>query len=254
MENLIGNIIGSFIKQGVIGWIIIFIILILAILSYKFSNISKNSYENLLDGFNNALEIETSIGEHKNLMLKVFKQDILKNIDEEFKKSAQLGTDNINTEAIIQKNLDREILGKEALAMVIPTSCIALGLIGTFLGLTTAITSTTRALSLGTQSIADFAKSVEELLSSMSSAFWTSIFGVLSFLVLNLANVKMKGSKEKLYDVFESYLDNKVFALYAKNFSSEFCEFNKIIREYMISLTDEMKNLFKYGVDELVKR
>ena len=54
MENLIGNIIGSFIKQGVIGWIIIFIILILAILSYKFSNISKNSYENLLDSFNNA--------------------------------------------------------------------------------------------------------------------------------------------------------------------------------------------------------
>lgn len=95
MENLIGNIIGSFIKQGVIGWIIIFIILILAILSYKFSNISKNSYENLLDSFNNALEIEKSIGEHKNLTLKVFKQDILKNIDEEFKKSAQLGTDNI---------------------------------------------------------------------------------------------------------------------------------------------------------------
>ena len=87
MENLIGNIIGSFIKQGVIGWIIIFIILILAILSYKFSNISKNSYENLLDSFNNALEIEKSIGEHKNLTLKVFKQDILKNIDEEFKKS-----------------------------------------------------------------------------------------------------------------------------------------------------------------------
>ena len=253
MENLIGNIIGSFIKQGVIGWIIIFIILILAILSYKFSNISKNSYENLLDSFNNALEIEKSIGEHKNLTLKVFKQDILKNIDEEFKKSAQLGKDNINTEAIIQKNLDREILGKEALAMVIPTSCIALGLIGTFLGLTTAIMSTTRALSLGAQSMVDFAKNMEAPLSSMSSAFWTSVFGMLSSLVLNLANVKMKGSKEKFYDVFESYLDNKVFALYAKNFNSEFCEFNKIIRESMISLTDEMKDLFKYGVDELVK-
>ena len=80
--------------------------------------------------------------------------------------------------------------------------------------------STTKALSLGTQSMVDFAKNMEAPLSSMSSAFWTSIFGVLSSLVLNLANVKMKGSKEKFYDVFESYLDNKVFALYAKNFNS----------------------------------
>lgn len=253
MENLIVSVVSSFIKQGIIGWSIILIILILAILSYKFSNTSKNSYKNLLEHFNNALEIEKDISGHKNLTLKVFKEKILKNIDEEFKESARLGTDNINTEVIIEKNLDKKILNKEALAISLPASCIALGLIGTFLGLTTAIMSTTTTLSLGTQSIADFTKSMEGPLSSMSSAFWTSIFGVFSSLVLNIQNVKMRRVKEEFYDTLENYLDNKVFAFYAKNFNSEFSEFNKVIRKSMISLTDEMKNLFKYGVDELVK-
>lgn len=251
MENLIVSAGISFIKQGIIGWSIILIILILAILSYKFSNSSKNSYKDLLEDFNSALNED--ITGYKGLTLKVFKEGILKNIDEEFKKSASLGTDNINTEVIIEKNLDKKTLNKEALANLLPASCIALGLIGTFLGLTTAIMSTTGALSLGTQSMADFAMSMEAPLSSMSSAFWTSIFGVFSSLILNINNVKMKRAKEEFYDIFEDYLDNRVFALYAKNFNSEFKEFNNVIRQSMLSLTEEMKNLFKYGVDELVK-
>lgn len=251
MENLITSAVSSFIKQGIIGWSVILIILVLAILSYKFSNDAKNSYKVLLDEFNSSLDKD--INEKAGVTLKVFKDGILKNVQEDFKKSASLGTDNINTEVIIEKNLDNKILNKESISKVLPASCIALGLIGTFLGLTTAIMSTTSALSLGTQSMADFAKSMEVPLSSMSSAFWTSIFGVLSSLILNITNVKMKRAKDDFYDAFEDYLDNRVFAIYAKNFNSEFREFNSVIRESMLSLTDEMKNLFKYGVDELVK-
>jgi len=109
--------------------------------------------------------------------------------------------------------------------------------------------------------MSDFSKSMNGPLSSMSSAFWTSIFGVVGSMIINLFNVNMKRKKEGFYDIFEDYLDNVIFGIY---FKSEGYELNKIIKDSMselivnmetsmIDITKDMRTLFKNGVRELVK-
>ena len=60
----------------------------------------------------------------------------LKAMADDFRKSAIKGTYNINTEVIIQKNIEKRTLKEENIANILPSISIALGLIGTFLGLT----------------------------------------------------------------------------------------------------------------------
>ena len=50
---------------------------------------------------------------------------------DDFRKSAIKGTYNINTEVIIQKNIEKRILKEENIANILPSISIALGLIGT---------------------------------------------------------------------------------------------------------------------------
>ncbi len=71
--------------------------------------------------------------------------------------------------------------------------------------------TTTGILSSGTQSMADFSRSMNMPLGSMSSAFWTSIVGVIGSIILNCLNINLKRAKEDFYDVFEDYLDNILF-------------------------------------------
>ena len=83
----------------------------------------------------------------------------------------------------------------------------------------------------------------------MSSAFWTSIFGVSASLLLNLFSIRVETAKDTFYDYMENYLDNIIYPLYA---ISDYDEFNNTIKVTMMDLTKEMRTLFEDGVKELV--
>ena len=179
---------------------------------------------------------------------KNIENQILKNIVNEFKVSAENGTENINTEVIILKNIDSKISRYEKWLKALPATCIAFGLLGTFLGLTLAIINTNTALE-GIESMNQFTKKMQMPFSSMSSAFWTSIFGVSASLLLNLFSIRVETAKDTFYDYMENYLDNIIYPLYA---ISDYDEFNNTIKVTMMDLTKEMRTLFEDGVKELV--
>ncbi|MGL4740601.1 MAG: hypothetical protein ACRC41_07325, partial [Sarcina sp.] len=174
-------------------------------------------------------------------------------IVERFKASTVSGTDNINTQVIIEKNLNKKHLKQESIAKFIPSTLIALGLLGTFLGLTLAIFETKGALS-GIESINNFAKELQTPIASMSTAFWTSIFGVITSMILSYLNRGMKVKKDEFYIELEDYLDNEIFAGHAKTFNTIFEEFSRTVKLTMLTLTQEMTNLFKDGIEELVSK
>ncbi|MPQ43669.1 hypothetical protein [Clostridium tarantellae] len=246
------DIIQSFLNQSGLGIFIIILIGLLFITGCILSNNVGKKYNYLLKCFNDSEEKLTKKNQNdkdEKLGERELKINELKRMEEEFKNSAQLGTTNVNTEVIIQKNTDKKTLTNEAIANILPSFCIALGLIGTFLGLTIAIMNTTGVLAEGTQSMDQFSQAMNGPLVNMSSAFWTSIAGILASMVLNAVNLKMKSSKENFYDCFEDYLDNVIFGIYLK---TELKDFNEIVRISMMALAKDMRCLFQDGVKELV--
>ncbi|MGL5692996.1 MAG: hypothetical protein ACRCXA_02905, partial [Peptostreptococcaceae bacterium] len=260
MTELIAELGQSFMSQGPIGFMFLVIIIGVGYTCWRDSAKISKQYKILTDEFKNSETIIVNGKEELDI-----KSEVLNLIVKDFKDSASRGTENINTEVIIQKRLDNniEIFKKERRVKSIPSVCIALGLLGTFLGLTLAIIQTKGVLGDSLGSTHMFGQAMEGPFTSMSSAFWTSIFGVGSSVLLNAHNIKLENSKEEFYDGIEDYLDNTIYSLYAVNFISQFNDFNSIISERMIelngilkdnmlSLTGEMKNLFQDGVSELV--
>ena len=258
--KLLNQLIQSFLSQGIIGFTFLVITVLVVLLCWRSSSKIRKEYVNLSKEFNNSEKIKVNGNYELNI-----KNKTLSLIVEDFKKSASRGTENINTEVIIQRRLDENIklFKKERLVKSIPSVCIALGLLGTFLGLTLAIIQTKGVLGDSLGSTQMFGQAMEGPFTSMSSAFWTSIFGVTASVLLNYHNVKLENSKEVFYDGIEDYLDNTIYSLYAVNFISQFNDFNTIISERMmelnsivadnmISLTGEMRSLFQDGVAELV--
>lgn len=244
--NIISEVFASMIGQGVLGLGVIFIILAIGIYGIVSSIKLKKCYENLSFEFKKSEVINEDTGE-KNL-----KGTALYEISEEFKKSASKGTENINTEVLMEKHLRKYVNINERFIDLLPSTSIALGLIGTFLGLTVAIHSTNGVLESGVKTMDIFLNKMGIPMQGMASAFWTSIFGVITSLALNYTIQITKREKEKFYDDVEDYLDNILYSEHAFSFVTQFERFNDVISACMIDLTREMRDLFEEGVDQLV--
>lgn len=244
--GVLGELFASFTGQGIIGFLFIFIILALGVLGIILSLNLKKAYSNLKYDFNRCPVTNEETGE-KNL-----EGSLLYDISEEFKRSARKGTENINTEVLMMKHLRKHIKIDEKALHLFPATSIALGLLGTFLGLTISINSTNNVLESGVNSMEVFLSRMEVPLQGMSSAFWTSIFGVIMSLILNYVIQLMKKERDSFYDDFEDYLDNILYSEHAFSFVTQFERFNDVIKGSMISLTKEIRVLFKEGIDELV--
>lgn len=241
----------SFLSQGTFGFGVIGVILIILALGIVKGFIVKIKYSALLNEFNSSEKKASNDGKFKGE--RIFKEGVLSKVENEFKRSAENGTENINTEVILQKNIGQSIVNNERTIKLLPAMCIAFGLLGTFLGLTVAIIDTSNVLGpMG--SMEEFALAMEGPFESMSSAFWTSIFGVLASVILNGFNTSVENKKEGFYDVIEDYLDNVIYGLYANSFNNLFAEFNTTIKTTMTDLAKDMRELFKDGVSELVNK
>lgn len=249
IKNSISSIIGmifALYQQGIIGWVACgCIVYILA--KYRKKSIKiANKYEELTNIMRNANYKEGS-------KEKEFDSDIITKIVDDFKESTKIGTNDVNTEVIIEKNLsDEEVLGSEKEVKNAASACIAIGLLGTFLGLTAAIMQTRGVIGDTLGSTRMFGKAMEAPFGSMSAAFLTSIFGVGSSLFLNNINIKMERAKDKFYDNMEDYLDNTIYGMYAVNLISQFNQFNRTVENNLRQLTGEITYLFREGIETLV--
>ena len=249
IKNSISSIIGmifALYQQGIIGWVACGCIVYILAKYRKKSKKIANKYEELTNIMRNANYKEGS-------KEKEFDSDIITKIVDDFKESTKIGTNDVNTEVIIEKNLsDEEVLGSEKEVKNAASACIAIGLLGTFLGLTAAIMQTRGVIGDTLCSTRIFGKAMEAPFGSMSAAFLTSIFGVGSSLFLNNINIKMERAKDKFYDNMEDYLDNTIYGMYAVNLISQFNQFNRTVENNLRQLTGEITYLFREGIETLV--
>ena len=234
----------SITSQNILGWFVIVIVIFTFIIGLVLSVLIKRYYVSLTTEIFDCLNDEGEI---------LFESQELNKMVSDFKKSAANGTDNINTEVIIEKNLENKFIKFEGMINLLSSILTALGLLGTFLGLTLAIFDTKTAL-VGIENISNFTKELQGPIASMATAFWTSIFGVITSIILNLKNQSTKDAKLNFYNEMENLLDNRVFAEHAVTFNTVFEEFSKTVKFTMLTLTEEMTNLFKNGVEELVTK
>lgn len=240
--SIFNKIFSSMLSQNFLGWIVIFLIVCIFAVGIATTIFIKKYYKKLLE------DLSLSIKKKQN-----FHYEELNKIVNEFSKSTTNGTDNINTEVIIEKNINKKIIKIEGIFKVIPSTLIGLGLLGTFLGLTLAIFETKGALT-GIENINTFSNALQNPIASMATAFWTSIFGVIGSLILNFINQSIIFYKDEFYNEIENYLDNEIFAKRAKTFNTIFEEFSVTVKTTMLTLTEEMTVLFKNGVEELVNK
>ncbi len=157
--------------------------------------------------------------EHENRKNAVFKSEINNAIVDDFKSAQSLKIQEINTPAVIDKNIS-QFLNKTLMAerFVQRSSglMIILGLVGTFFGLTLSISELVSLLSNTNETIVgDVNMITGGLLSSingMSVAFVTSLFGITASIIVNLMTilVGVHETRENYISVAEEYLDNNL--------------------------------------------
>lgn len=194
-----------------------------------------------------------------------FKNKSLKNIYETFKKSAENGTENINTDVIIEKNMPSIYLIEQFLKYGL-TVVVILGLLGTFIGLTQAITGMSQDVFPALDKNNFSVSSLEPSLQAMGTAFITSIAGIVASILLNTSSIIFyKSCKIKFYDEMEHYLDNEVYCRFSKSFANQFNDMrNKFensmenmtvrVEAAMISMTENVSGIFKQGIGELTNK
>ncbi|MCR6516384.1 MotA/TolQ/ExbB proton channel family protein [Clostridium sp. LY3-2] len=245
---MLKDLFSSFLGQGIIGFGVIALIIALSIYGIVVSLRIRNSYKELNYGFERGSILNYESRE------KTFESNVLNEIVKDFKNSAQKGTDNINTEVLILKHLRNNFNLNDKFMNMIPAISIALGLLGTFLGLTVAIHSTKGVLVSGVNSMELFLSEMGLPLQGMASAFWTSIFGVFVSIILNFIISLVKREKDMFFDTFEDYLDNLIYGENFYGFAKQFEKFNNTLENTMKDLTKEMRALFREGVEELVEK
>lgn len=171
------------------------------------------------------------------------KYKVLEDIVTEFKESAKRNPDEVNTQAIIEKNFDlthRNLYLAERFIKNSTSLMIILGLLGTFYGLTLSISQLVELLSntASTEVLGSMDGIVGGLIESvkgMSVAFTTSLFGIASSVIITILNISfsVEDKRESLMIRIEEYLDNVV----ASDFKT------RVDLEYE-NISNKLKNTF----------
>ncbi len=194
-----------------------------------------------------------------------FCYNVLNSSLKDYKAAAELNPNEVNTQAIIEKNFYKfhkglslgERFSKSSVSIM-----IILGLLGTFYGLTLSIGDLVDFLSESAS--AEVLNSIEalvhELISSvqgMSVAFITSLFGIAASIVITIINIlfNIDDTKESVMVKIEEYLDNSVALRFAKRGSitnvSNSADLEVAIGQELNSFSDSMEQKLKYVFDNL---
>lgn len=147
----------------------------------------------------------------------VFQLKMNQAIIQDYKKSLQLRIMEINTQAIVDKQLNAFLSGTHALERFVakaPGLMIVLGLVGTFFGLTLSISELVDLLKDTPNAVLGDVTGVTggllSAISGMAVAFITSLFGIAASILFNLFGIFVGSIEAKAHYMAsaEEYLDN----------------------------------------------
>lgn len=168
---------------------------------------------------------------------------VVDQIIKEYRFTAEDQYGDVNTQAIIEKNLARNLKGAmfgERFCKNATSLMIILGLLGTFYGLTLSIGDIVKVL--GESNSVDMFSSMDGIIGGllqsiqgMSVAFVTSLCGIVASIILTLLNILVSPStiRENFMIDAEEYLDNVISLEFIKTESREYVEYVKIATKGM---------------------
>lgn len=236
-------------KLNALGLVIVVIILVILFIALAAMFIVRKRY----------IAISKDLSNESNRERNVYNFKVLNSIVNDYKTAAQGNYNEVNTQAVIERNFSSELrslyLGERFIKNAV-SLMIILGLLGTFYGLTLSIGKLVELL--GSTGNVDVLNNmdpiIEGLISSvkgMSVAFVTSLFGIASSVLLTILNIffNVEEARESVMVEIEEYLDNNVALEISKDKETEYAMLNKALKSTFEILTDRIESSFKYVVD-----
>ena len=196
----------------------------------------------------------------------IFESEVLKNIVKKYREAGENNVTEINTQAIIERefNVKLKILNTgERFVKHSSSLMIIFGLLGTFAGLTIAVSKLVLTLNVNQESIESVSGVIDGLLSAiggMSVAFTTSLVGIIGSIIITFIKVIINPvhMREELMVMTEEYLDNVI----AKEFIKDEVDDLDVVEERFDRLFDRLTEQVETGyngvllepsVDQLVE-
>ena len=229
-----------FFEQSFIGILICIFIMILAITYITMAILVRKVYFKAIEDIN-IRKLKNQEGS----------SILVKETIDTFNEYLKNGIKNINTEALI----DEKIPTMENYMKYIISTVIVLGLLGTFIGLTGSIGSIHKVIDkiiVEGGNIDEFLNGISIPLSSMSTAFFTSITGILSSILLRaIAIATYVPYREKYYSLMENYLDNILLAERDSDFERLLLNLTKNMNTAMRNMCDNISGTFEREIQSL---
>ena len=249
----------TILKMNLFAQGIIAVIVLLFVITVIYSGVIRRTYRNLLK----------DIMDKENRKNHLFRYRMHNDTIDDFNAALANNVDEVNTLAIIEKNISihmRSVHFGERFIKKSVSLMIILGLLGTFYGLILSIDEL--VLMLGDTQQADSVESITGgLISSitgMSVAFITSMFGIGASIFTNIVNIffGLATAKENVTVALEEYLDNHLMV--SKNglgavdaegntaLSLSFDRFNDSLTQSLRTVTEEISEKLSESTGDLV--
>ena len=249
MENLIS----LFKAIDISGKLVIVTIVIVFIAAFVINLLIRSQYA----------KISRQINNRQNRRAGTFKNDMLNEIVQDYKVAGEINNNNVNTQAIVEKNFTDhmklcsygEIFVRKSQSIM-----VTLGLLGTFVGLTISVSELVNVLlqDIGSASL-DWNEILVRLAAAakgMGAAFTTSLVGLFGSVILNFALIAIDCEEQKrslMIDV-EEYLDNNVAVLIAKDKETEYTMMNRILKDTFVEFGSKIEMTLKDTVDSFADK
>jgi len=187
-----------------------------------------------------------------------FRSHVLSDIVEDYKTISLASKGEINTQAIVEKNLSIKLRGLGLGERFVKNSVslmVVLGLLGTFYGLTMSVGRLVELL--GTSGNSDILVSMDSVVTGLISsvrgmavAFSTSLAGVGGSIVITVLGIviNIEESRQSLMVQLEDYLDNTVEQELLQKKESELSRISRVIESSFDGFSSRVEDILRSTV------
>ncbi|EOD01895.1 MotA/TolQ/ExbB proton channel family protein [Caldisalinibacter kiritimatiensis] len=228
--------------------VIIFFILAILFISIVASLVIRKKYQTLGQALEEIKKGNINSNSH-----------VLSSIIKEYRNAASDNLEEVNTQAIIEKNFNKHLkwlyIGERFVKSSV-SLMIILGLLGTFYGLTLSIGKLVELLNNSTNSevLNSMDSIVDGLIKSvkgMSVAFLTSLFGIGSSIIITVYNMifNIEDVRVALMVEVEEYLDNTVASEFNTGVKDQYTDISDTLKTTFEQFGNQINDSFKYVIN-----
>lgn len=178
-----------------------------------------------------------------------FQSEFINSVVDEYTVAVSTNGSDINTSAIVDKCIQRDLKGLLSGERFIKSSVstmIILGLLGTFLGLTQSVSSLSTFFQNGedVNSVLQSAGTgIMDAISGMGTAFSTSLVGVFCSIIITLTGLGSVAEESRMAMItdLEDYLDNTLYSIVADEYSTKDTKIYVAVSRALDEFLDKLK-------------